>query len=216
MTDPGDLCTVDDVKALMQKTGPNAGNQDALIQTLITRASIKIMRDTGREFVPGGPNSEPFSQATRTFEFLDSDYGDETFVDLNPYDLAATQSGPLVVEIDTDTTSPTTLTTDQWRLWPRPASQGVFMAIKLLSMLGNIAPVGFRNRQLQVTGDWGFPSIPFEVTQACAETVIWWLTAYPAARAAAGQDASQAVVSPRSLPMSAVDLLSVFARTAIG
>lgn len=217
MTDPRDLCTVDDVKALMQKTGPNAGNQDTLIQSLITRTSVKIMRDYGREFVPGGPNSEPSSAATRTFEYQWGDeYPGEAFVDLRPYDLAVSQPTPLVVVADTDQPVGYTLSTQEWRLWPQPPSQGVFMAIKVLPLNVKVGIVGWHKRQIQVTGNWGFPSIPFEVQQACVETVIHWLMAYPAARAAGQQDAAIAAPAPRSYPMTAIDLLQSFKRMTVG
>ena len=216
MADPRDLCVVDDVKALMQKTGPNAGSQDTLIQTLITRASVKIMRDTGREFVPGGPDQIPYTQTTRTFEYpWGEQFPGEAFVDLRPYDLCAVQSAPLAVAVDTDQPSDIVLSTDEWRLWPQPATMGVFLGVKVFPLDVSVGIVGWEKRQLQVTGDWGFPSIPFEVTQACAETVIHWVTAYPAARAAAAQDAAQVVVTPRSLPMAAVDLLGPFRRMTV-
>lgn len=217
MTDPRDLCVLADVKALMQKTGPNAANQDTLIQSLITRASIKIMRDYGREFVPGGPNQEPFTNATRTFEYAWGDqFPGEAFVDLRPYDLTASSAASLVVTADTDQPTTINVPSDEWRLWPQPPSQGVFMAIKVLPLNMSIGIIGWRKRQIQLTAaNWGFPSIPFEVTQACAETVIHWLTAYPAARAAAAVDASVAPVTPRSYPMSAVDLLQAFKRMTV-
>lgn len=216
MSDARDLCTLDDVKALMQKTGPNATSQDSLIQSLITRASIKIMRDYGREFVPGGANSEPYTQTTRTFEYPWGDqFPGEAFVDFRPYDLAVTQSNPLVVVADTDQASPYTLSTEEWRLWPIPASQGVYLGIKVLPLNMSVGIIGWRKRQIKVTGDWGFPSIPFEVSQACAETVIHWVTAYPGSRRPDAVDAGVMPTVPRSYPMQAVDLLQSFKRMTV-
>lgn len=214
MPDPRDLCVLADVKALMQKTGPSSDNQDPLISSLITRASIKIMRDYGREFVPGGPDSIPFTNATRTFEY-EPGGSDETYVDLNPYDLALTPVPTVIVDTDGATPTPTTLTLDGYRPWPQPPSQGVYMALRI----GRTSPIvdnlrSFRSRQFTVTGDWGFPSIPLEVTQACAETVIHWITSYPAMRAAAQPDSGIVASTPRSYPMTAVDLLSTFDRKA--
>lgn len=211
MPDPRDLATVADVKNLMQKTGANAGSQDTLIQTLITRASIKIMRDYGREFVPGGPNSEPFLNATRTFEYAWGDqFPGEAFVDFCPYDLQKTPAP--VIYADTDQTAPVTLSVDEWRLWPQPPSQGVFMAVKVLPLNMSIGLIGWRKRQITATGNWGFPSVPFEVTQAAAETVIHWITAYPGARRVDQVDSGIVAPAPRSYPMTAVDLLSSFKR----
>jgi hypothetical protein len=214
MADSRDLCTVADCTSLMQKTGANAASQNTLIQSLITRASVKIMRDYGREFVPGGPNSETFTGATRTFEYAWGDqYPGEAFVDFRPYDLQLTPAP--AVFVDTDQTSVVTLTTDEWRLWPQPPSQGVFMGIKVLPLNMSVGVVGWRKRQIQVTGNWGFTSIPFEVTQACAATVIHWLTNYPAARRVDQVDAAMPGFTPRSYPMSALDDLNAFKRMTV-
>jgi hypothetical protein len=212
MPDARDLCTVDDVKALMQKSGANASSQDSLIQALITRASVKIMDDYAREFVPGGAYSVAFTAATRTFEFS-RDMERVVFVDLSPYDLQ-TSPAPTVV-IDSDLTSPITLTSDQWRLWPQPASQGVFSAIRLSLWSAHAAYPRFEQRQFTVTGNWGFPTVPAMVTQACAETVIHWITSYPAARRPDQVDSSGPPYSPRSYPMSAIDLLCTFKRPVV-
>lgn len=216
MADPRDLCTRDNVKALMQKAGPNAASQDPLIDILITRASVKIMRDYGREFVPGGVNSDPFTATTRTFEYpWGEQYPGEAFVDFRPYDLAVTQPVALVVQADTDQASPITLSTDEWRLWPQPPSQGVYLGIKVLPLNVSVGIVGWRKRQIQVTGNWGFPSIPPEVAQACEETVIHWLTSYPPTLRPDAYDSGSPVVVPRSYPMTAVDLLQDFKRMTV-
>jgi hypothetical protein len=196
----------------MQKSGANAGAQDALIQQLITRASIKIMRDYGREFVPGGTESLTAIAAPRTFEYQRADqlYTGEVFVDLHPYDL---QLSPVpTVAVDTDLASSITLTTDDYRLWPRPASQGVYMAIRISSLSVRGPWSRFNSRQLTITGNWGFPTVPFEVEQACAETVIHWLTAYPAANRPQQPDSIMPPIQPRSYPMAAIDLLCTFKR----
>lgn len=216
MTDPRDLASLADVKSLMQKTGPNAASQDALIQTLITRASIKIMRDYGREFIPGGVNSISAVAATRTFEYAWGDqFPGEALVDLKPYDLAVVQPTPLVVVADTDQANPYTLSTDEWRLWPQPASEGVYRAIKVLPLNASIGLIGWRKRQITVTGNWGFPSVPYEVTEACAEMVIHWITNYPGARRVDQVDSGMPAMSPRSYPMTAVDLLCNFKRMTV-
>lgn len=209
-----DLCALADVKALMQKSGGNAASQDSLIQTLITRWSTKIMRDYGREFVPGGPLGLPAVNATRTLEYAWGDqYPGEAFVDFRPYDL---QMSPApVVSVDTDQSSPIVLSTDEWRLWPQPPSQGVFMAIKVLPLNVSAGIIGWRKRQITVTGNWGFPSIPPEVTEAAIECVLWTLTNYPGMSRPDGYDSLAVATSPRSYPMSALDLLGSFKRMTV-
>lgn len=209
MPDTRDLCTVDDVKALMQKAGPNSSGQDALIQSLITRASVKIMRDTHREFVPGGPNGETASNATRTFEFPRDHIG-ETFIDFDPYDLQTSPAPTLIV--DTNLSSPLMLASTEWLLWPQPTRTGVYMGVRVSLLSARGGTPRFNNRQMTVQGNWGFPSVPADVTQACVETVVHWITANPAARRLEQIDAGMPGVNPRALPMSAVDLLAEFAR----
>lgn len=217
MTDPRDLTTVASVKALMQKTGANAASQDALIQTLITRASVKIMSDYGREFVPGGPDSLSHTGAVRTFEYAwGEQYPGEAFVDLRPYDLQVQAQTAITVVADTDQSAPYTLSTDEWRFWPQPPARGqVYLALKMLPLNMSIGIIGWRKRQVQVTGNWGFPSVPEDVAQACDETVVHWITNYPAARRPDQVDAVSAVAVPRSYPMTAIDLLSGFKRMTV-
>src|SRR6266576_900050 len=213
MPDTRDLCALTDVKALMQKTGPNATLQDSLIAALITRASVKIMRDYGREFVPGGPNSETFTNATRTFE-LDRDIIlREAFVDFHPYDLQLSPA-PTVV-IDSDLPSSITLDSTQWRLWPIPSQQGVYQAIRLSLLSARGGWPRYTHRQFTVQGNWGFPTVPLEVVQATAETVIHWLTAYPGARRPEQVDSGMPAMTPRSYPMAALDLLQTFNRVHV-
>lgn len=214
MTDPRDLCTLADVKAQMQKTGPNAASQDALIATLITRASCDIMEDWGREFIPGGAYGIEATNATRTFEYAWGDqYPGEAFVDFRPYDLQLSPAPTVVADTDQVTTTP--LSTDEWRLWPQPASQGVYLAIKVLPLNVSVGIIGWRKRQIQVTGNWGFPLIPPKVNGACVETVIHRITNYPGARRLEQVDASMPAMSPRSYPLSALDVLNAFKRMTV-
>lgn len=202
-----DLCTLADVRALMQKSGTDVA-QDALIASLITRVSTKIMRDTGREFVPGGPDGLPATAATRTFEFP----WESTLVNLAPYDLKTVTA----VKVDTDQGAGIVLSTDEYRTWPQPARYGTYQALRVQPFSSQLGRVMWRNRQLAVTGDWGFPSIPPEVTQAAAETVVHWITANPAAHRFAGSpDSGVPPVAPRGYPMSALDLLSGFKRMTV-
>lgn len=215
MPDPRDLTTVANVKALMQKSGANAGSQDALIQTLITRASVKIMDDYGREFVPGGTDSLPHVNATRLFAYPWGDqYPGEAFVDFRPYDLQASSVASLVVVADPLEAAPYTLSGDEWRIWPQPPARGqVHLGINVLPLNMSIGIIGWRKRYITVTGNWGFANVPEQVAEACEETVIHWITSYPAANRAPQIDSGAVpVAAPRSYPMTAVDLLQNFKR----
>lgn len=193
----------------MQKVAADTG-QDARIATLITRVSTKIMRDYGREFVPGGALALPAIAATRKFDYAWGDqYPVEARVSLAPYDLQLTPAPTIIV--DTDQSSPSTLSTDEWRLHPQPPRDGVYTAIYLCPLNVSVGMVGWRKRQLTITGNWGFPAIPGEVAEACAQTVAYWITAYPAA---GRPDLGEGVPAPqpRGYPLSALDLLSPFKR----
>lgn len=194
----------------MQKaTGDTA--QDARIATLITRVSVKIMRDYGREFVPGGPLGIASTAATRTFAYPWADqYPGEARLSLAPYDL---QTSPApTITVDTDQSAPFTLSTDEYRMIPLPARDGVYTAVYLLPLNVSMGTVGWRKRQLTIAGNWGFPSIPPDVTEAAAQTVAHWLTAFPAASRLGMDGEGIAPVQPRGYPMSAVDLLRQFQR----
>lgn len=210
MPDPRDLCTLADVRGLMQKKGSDT-TQDTLIATLITRVSVKIMTDYGREFVPGGPESLTFTAATRTFEYpWGEQYPDGALVDLAPYDLRATVTP--TVQVDTDQAQPLTLTSDEFRLWPQPVKHGVFKAVKVQPIGATVGLVGWSKRQIQVTGTWGFPSIPVDVTQAAASLVIHWLSANPALQRPGDLDAGAASTNPRGYSLECLDLLRSFER----
>jgi hypothetical protein len=192
----------------MQKLASDTA-QDARIATLITRVSTKIMRDYGREFVPGGPLGLPASGATRTLSYSWVDqYPTEAWVSLAPYDLQLTPDP--VIQVDTDQASPITLSADEWRLRPQPPRDGVYTAIYLSPLNVTVGTVGWRKRQLKITGNWGFPAIPGEVAEAAAQTVAYWITAFPAA---GRPDLGDMIPpQPRGYPMSALDLLSPFKR----
>src|SRR6266498_1883856 len=114
MPDPRDLCTVANVKEGLETSETT---RDALIQTLITAASVAIMQDTGREFAPAT------SSATRRFQ-IDG----YRVVSLEPYDLRTVttmtlhpESGsPIVLAASTD-----------YQLVPAVSADGVYQAVAL-------------------------------------------------------------------------------------
>jgi hypothetical protein len=157
-----DLCTIQDVRARLQKPTADV-NQDEIIQNLISQASKAIMKYTGREFAPAG-----VAGVMRTFE---TEIGPDTFLSLAPWDLQTST----LVRIDTDVTG-TTLSSDEYRFFPVGKPDGVYTSVRLQPLsMPQINRVGWRNRQVQITGTWGFPEIPADVNGAAAETVALWL-----------------------------------------
>jgi hypothetical protein len=196
-----DLCTVEDVRVRLQKpTGDVA--QDAIIGSLISQASRAIMKYTGREFAPAGS-----AGVVRTFE---TEIGPDTFLSLAPYDL---QTATLV-KIDTDVTG-TTLSSDEYRLFPVSKPDGVYTSIRLQPLSSpQVNRVGWRNRQIQITGTWGFPEVPADVNGATAETVALWLRRDVSAFTTTYNLDESRVERPEALPSAVRAMLSSYMRMA--
>lgn len=157
-----DLTTRANVRAFLQKPAGDTA-QDAIIDALVTAASRLIMDECEREFAP------VTATATRTFSVARRNGA--LWLDLNPYDLRTVTQ----VRVDTDTSSPTTLASDEYRLWPRPNKDGTFLAIKLQPQSHSIGRIAWEDREVQVTGAWGFAAVPEDVEMWCRITVAIWL-----------------------------------------
>lgn len=157
-----DQVTSAQVRAFLQKSASDTG-QDSLIASLITRASTAINNWAGREFTP------TTSQTARKF-----DYDGKGIVDLSPYDLRTIGAG--YVKIDTDGSAPITLTTDQYRLYPKQSPDATYGWIELdQAYQGYGGPNPSFDREVEVKGDWGLATVPEDVQHWCIVTVISWL-----------------------------------------
>ncbi len=197
-----DLCVLADVRALLQKkVGDTA--QDALIGSLITRASDAIMRRVDRQFAPydAGPTTHSFEWAW-----------EGQFVSVAPYDLNGL---PVSVTIDADQPGGgIAISVDEWRPWPVPPRDGTYLALRLQPFSAKLGRVMWNNRRVDVVGAWGFTAIPSDVVQACAITVVHWLTVNVAAfRSPDNHGAAlPGVVPQRGIPPEAWDLLGPYMR----
>lgn len=195
-----DLCSLSDVRSFMQKPASDTA-QDTLISSVITQASSAIIRHCERQFAP----SE--TAATHTFEV---DFNRDGFVDLAPYDLRTLTS----VQIDTDTTSPATLTSVEYRLFPQPPADGVYTALRVIpTTRGGWSR--FRHVQLQVTGDWGFSSVPEDVKHAAIVTAVTWLRRDVAAFSTTFNLDEDRVERPEALPSQVRNLLATWRRPGL-
>lgn len=154
-----DLTTVAAVRSFMQKPAGDTG-QDTEIQNLVTRASGAIMHYTEREFAPA--TSTP---TARTFEYKGGGW-----LDVAPYDIRTVTQ----IRLDTDESSPTTLTSTEYRLYPYPARHGVYTALRLGPYLVH-SRARWQQRLVEITGTWGFATVPEDVAHACIVTVAMWL-----------------------------------------
>lgn len=194
-----DLCTLSEVRSFLQKQSTDTG-QDAIISSLITRASLAIMRYCDREFAPAT------TAATRKFEW----HPNATFVDLAPYDVRSVTT----VRLDSDQTTPTTLTTDEYRLWPRPNRDGTYQALRIRPWTIVSPSWQFPDvREVEVTGDWGFAAIPEDVKHTALVTVATWLRRDVAAFSQTFNLSEDRVERPEFLPSAIARQLDHYKRT---
>jgi hypothetical protein len=190
-----DLCTVQEVRDFLQKPDGDTG-QDLIIGLLVTRASLEVMRVTGREFAPA------VSSTARTFE-----YEGGGFLDLAPYDARTVTQ----VRIDVDEGSPTTLQSDEWRLFPYPSRDGVYTALRLAPYVIR-SRARWQQRLVEVTGTWGFASVPQDVKHWTIVSVAEWLRKDVAAFSRVFNLETEQIDLPESLPRAAVVGLSRWRR----
>lgn len=153
----GALCSVEDVRDILQLSATEHGQDDA-IRAAIKAASKALQTWTGREFLPT-------TGATRTIT-----YRGGGILDPVPYDLRSITQ----IQDVTTATAPLTLVSGS-DYYPLPADpDGIILAgfPLLTNYRSYTAP---RVRQLEITGDWGFASIPADIRQAAAMTAASWV-----------------------------------------
>lgn len=178
------------VRAHLQKSPTDTG-QDATIESLIESASWTIIQRYGK-FRPTE------STAVKTFVW---DGGHR--LNLFPYYLRSVDSVVL------DETSPTTLTTDDYQLRPTSPLDDVYKWIRLPNHQAQV------ERQVTVTGDWGYETVPFDVEQACVITVVEWMRRGVQAFGTS-YESDEATLAPAGLPMAAKRLLAPYDRHGQG
>lgn len=181
----------------MQKATTDTA-QDAMISALITPASVALMGRAEREFAPAT------SGATRTFEFP----WDSQLVNLAPYDLRAVTA----VVVDTDVAPGVTLSTDEWRLFPQPNRDGAYQGLRVQPQTAAFGRVMWRNRQIQITGDWGFATVPSDVKEAAAFTVVHWMKVNAAVFQPPDDNPDGYAPPKRGIPPEAWDLICHYKR----
>jgi hypothetical protein len=160
----GNLCSLADVRESLELPAAET-SRDELILSLIPVASQMICNWAEREFAPVTVG------ATRRIQ-IDPRRG--TVVPLAPYDL---QTATLV-SLNPETSSPTTLTANtHYALSPAQTDEGVYTSLRLSSFLSIVSStlIQFGYALLDITGTWGFPSVPTAVNEACSDAVSAWL-----------------------------------------
>lgn len=165
----GDLCTLADVRLSLELPAADT-SRDNLISSLITVASQMICHQAEREFAPSSG-----AGVTRRFRLTERTLN-ARIVDLAPYDLQAAT----VVSLNPESLSPTTLVANtDYELTPtvQPVSEPVYTSLRLSYFL-NVVPsnlVRFGYAYLDITGTWGFPTVPTVVNEACSDAVCSWV-----------------------------------------
>jgi hypothetical protein len=190
-----DLVDLSEVREHLQKPDPDH-EQDAILRSLISRASETITRYTRREFTPT-------EDATREFVWI---AGHE--IDLAPYDLRSVTT--LTLDSDLPVASQTVLTTSQYRLRPKPAPHGVYQRIELV----NTWPPRIGG-EVKVEGDWGFLEVPNDVKHACLVTLATWFRADVAAFTTRFNPELEQLEIPQAVPAGVLAALAPYRRGVV-
>ena len=191
-----DLCTVTEVRE-RRSTAANHVSQDPLVARVIASVSAAIARQYEREFTPT-------AGAARTFEYA---VDDDVRLSLTPYDLRTITQ----LRVNPDQASPTILEADQYRLQPYPSEHGTYTAIRFRP--GVMLPdASWGATLVEITGDWGFATIPDDVREAAIVSVVHNMRTtvgqYSVADGAGGETRYERV----EIPQAARDLLDPFRR----
>jgi hypothetical protein len=202
----GDLTTLAAVQEHRQKLDTTNTTQDAIIESLITVASGLITNYTQREFIEhSGSGSTPTARTYR--------YEGRGVLPLGQDDAQSVT----LVRIDTDTDNPITLDESQYKLWPTRRRDGVITALHLLGVPGWRHTVQRHPlyREVEVTGVWGWPSVPVQVERACILLVMDLLSRTSSWR---NNDMDDLMPSPggAAIPLHVRTMLAPYRRRALG
>lgn len=178
--------------------------QDALIETLIDSVSHHIMIYANREFVPPGT-----AQVSRQFR-----YNGRGVLDLAPYDVRTISQ----VRIDTDTSSPTIISSDQYRAAPITSPDGVYTHLHLRGVRVPLTTTEDypTYRVVEVTGMWGFAAVPKNVELAANITIQYILRTTSQFMSDEFEQTAGLAGARIAIPGAARDLLSPYRRRAVG
>lgn len=159
----GDLCSLADVRQVMEIATVDT-SRDSLISDRITAASAMIRSYTEREFTAVASTTRRFAVPVGA-----------TIFDLNPYDLRSASS----VQLHPETSDPITLSANtDYMLLPVTPRYSVYTHMRFSSrqsLTGSQFARDFGTAYLDITGTWGFATVPQEAKDACIDCVIAWM-----------------------------------------
>jgi hypothetical protein len=158
-----DLCTLADVKLAVGIPSATT-TSDTLINALIPDVTRAFASRFQREFAP--PAGNPLTRRFRV---------DGNVVDLAPYDLQSVSGAGIVLD-PAGTPSTLTVVTD-YKLKPAPSMTGTYYKLHLAQglLLWSQTVTDYGYAEVDITGTWGFASVPVDVNRAAALTVGAWM-----------------------------------------
>lgn len=194
----GDLCEISDVREDMESSSQAT---DALIGSLIARASVALPAHAQREFTDAGT-------LTRTFR------AEGSLIDLAPYDLRAATT---VTDTPVGGSAATLVAGDDYDL-DGPYLGGTYLYLRRGA--GWVAgSTRFGYSRVAITGTWGMAAVPADVKHAAVVTVRSWLRRDAAAWSNLDFDPARGVApTPPGgwmLPMAAKQLLDPYRRVVV-
>jgi hypothetical protein len=175
------------------------GDEEELLEQLLVRATRRVEQYIGHRF-------DQETATTKTFS-----YHGEGMLDLAPWDLRGT---PSLVTLDTDIGPGVVLDQWGWRLEPRTAPHGFYTHLMIAygapgryasSWWSEDRPIaGILGRQVSITGNWGWPSIPEDLRGAIIEIAQAMFQNPPAkpSRTAAARPLAGSSPAPSAAPKS--------------
>lgn len=213
-----DLCTLDDVRAELEKETGDTGD-DALINVLITPASQRVIDEVDRELAP------PVVAATRRFRVNAKRLvSGAVLVSLaRPLtnqpagDCGADLRSVTSMSLHPETSDPTAVSEGAGGYVLDVDRFGVAKTIRLSTQLSFSSDVysDFGFAYLDITGAWGFLTVPEAAKQATVLTIMAWMRRDVQAFAAAEPDAAgmkPAIPPTFGIPTAAKVLLSALYR----
>lgn len=195
------LCSLADVREGLELPAIDR-NRDDLIETLIPAASRAISTLCGREFAPA------VDDTLRRLEV----HG--RVVDLAPWNLRAADT----VTLHPESSAVTLAASTDYTLQPTRKPDGVYDRM-ILAPDRSLASEHWRRfgfALLDVTGDWGYATVPADVRQAAVTTISSWLrrdvTSLALADLEAFEQARPLETGQFSIPAAALRLLSPYRR----
>ena len=199
------LCTLADVRADLQ-TPPADVAQDRLVEDMIVAASRAIRQYTEREFTLESGTAP----VTRTFD-VGGGHRMATTEGVPVGDMASAPGTVRVLDSDGGTVSTLTVASDLVML---PTPRQSWQPITAMRFRPNAQSLA-ADYQLEVTGTFGWPSVPEDVKRACVRTVVAWLRRDVQAFGTSYQPEDVPAGAPESIPAPIRAMLNPYRRIPV-